>query len=473
MGWRDTITNGADAKPSWRDTIKAPESVGNSAGRGGAFEAAKDWFTNTGEGMSPSKRVEFGGYPAAALRQFGAGASGDWKDEAQGFLEKAGGGDYVKGRDEARQIEAETEKQYPTTSKIAHLAGNYVSPITKLGIPIASGLMGLGASKADLTKGDAEENTQALRDTVWSALFGKALSNAGEKVAPWLDKAKTAFAGRHIRMTPAIRRAVGREAADAAANEAVDSGAIQWGHKVDDTADNLKGLVEKVGAEKGAMVDAATKKIDPLEVAKQIEDQVIAPLEKRSSEAKEAAAPLRQKLARFLGFHAPEDGPSQMTAKAIENEKTDVQKGIRWGQDSKAIEREGEQAYAGKLKEIGEGLVDDPNFVPTKEKFGRLKTAQAAADRTASLTDGGGLMGHLTDLNVGHVALEELMKSNPKGLALLAARGLIKGRMSSAGAVSAKAVADAIKRGDLNFVKNLAPVAASGSYGLLKAARDE
>lgn len=82
-------------------------------------------------------------------------------------------------------------------------------------------------------------------------------------------------------------------------------------------------------------------------------------------------------------------------------------------------------------------------------------------------------MGHLTDLNVGHVALEELMKSNPKGLALLAARGLIKGRMSSAGAVSAKAVADAIKRGDLNFVKNLAPVAASGSYGLLKAARDE
>lgn len=492
MSWRArAVPVGDTPKSSWRDkAVSVPES---SQGPGSAYSSAIDWLSDTGEGKTTSERVESGGYPAAIARQFAAGYTGGWNDEASGLI---GDKNYASDRNEVRLLNKETKAQYPVTSFLSNLAGSAVGIGKFKSLPIAGGLVGLGESDADLTKGDPEENTQALRDTIWPALFGQALHNVGSNAAPALDSIKTWLASRHIRLTPAIRRALGKAGADAAANEAIDSGAIKFGRKIDDTADNLKGLVDEVGAQKQSMVDAAQKTIDPREAATRLENEVLEPATKTAEGSRVIAPKLREKIAGFKDkflpkqaeavvdvvddeagkqmriFHPPEAPVVPISAAQMESEKT-LNQGLINYKANPGLMNKAEQDYARVLKEMGEGLVDDPNFIPVKQRYGNLKTAQLAAERTASLTDGGGLMGHLTDLGVGHVALEELMKANPKGMALLAARGLVKGRASSAGAVSAKVIADMIRRGELDFARNIAPKAAAGAAGLLSGKDDE
>lgn len=106
-----------------------------------------------------AETVKKDGYIPAALRSFGQGFYGGGYDELVGGLETAGGllGDYRGRRDELRDIEKETSRQYPITSGTAKLAGLIAGPgkFIKGAKQVAAlgGAMGALGSEGDLTKG--------------------------------------------------------------------------------------------------------------------------------------------------------------------------------------------------------------------------------------------------------------------------------------------------------------------------------
>lgn len=163
MSWRDraipATTKETESKSSWRDR---------------AIKKSTD--------PEIQDRVNKGGLIGAVLRKGAEGFYGGGYDELAGALEtvpnmvkegKGVGDSYRQGRDYYRDVLDETEKEYPTTSKIAEFIGALAGPGKYIkGAKSAAaigGLMGLAGSRADLTKGDV---LPAAVDTAEGAALG-------------------------------------------------------------------------------------------------------------------------------------------------------------------------------------------------------------------------------------------------------------------------------------------------------------
>jgi len=214
-----------------------------------------------------AKPAPIGGAPTqtgAGFRAFVGGSLQNFADEAAGKTYEAGSylrnlinglgtdeaesrrtDDYRHGRDTTRQVQAQDREAFPktvigtgmlgdATSQAVMAAGTLGASLTPGGMAITGGLSGLGASEADLTRG---EYGRAALDTGTGASFGYGLGKAGDIVTP----SAKGF----------IRRRIGRATGDAAAE--VERKASQA----------LGGGISKVGAETSAARNA-------LEVAREI-----------------------------------------------------------------------------------------------------------------------------------------------------------------------------------------------------------
>lgn len=161
-------------------------------------QARAKWEKENSGGVregSPEDRVNKGGMIAAALRKGAQGFYGGGYDELAGALEtvpnmvkdgKGVGESYREGRDYYRDVQDETEKQYPITSKVAELVGSVVGPgkyMKGLKSTVAvGGLMGLLGSKADLTKGNILPAAVDAAEAAALGGVGYGLAKGAEKV---------------------------------------------------------------------------------------------------------------------------------------------------------------------------------------------------------------------------------------------------------------------------------------------------
>lgn len=124
---------------------------------------------------------------------------------------------------------------------------------------------------------------------------------------------------------------------------------------------------------------------------------------------------------------------SGMTPAQLEAEKRAVQASINYLTDPKA-KQQAMMDYARILKEESERAIDNPKFVPAKQRFSKLSDAQMMAERTAGLTDSGtGLLGHLHDISAEQAAMQALLHGEPAtGAAIAGGRAAVRGRTASA-----------------------------------------
>jgi hypothetical protein len=348
--------------------------------------------------------------------------------------------DYIKNRNEIRANDEKAQKAHPwlygggeVTGGVGTLlvpgmgAANTLKGATGLGA-----LYGFGKSNAELS-----DPLNVAIDTAKGAGFGAAGYGAGKLVSNLLPTSKNLGefaereAAKHLRPTPTMARDLGPEGLRAVGREALDSGAIEFGAKAENTAANLADLLQEVGQVKGDIVAAAKGGMHPQEIANRVQNEVIAPLG-QTAEGQTLAAKIQDKLDKFLSHYGENISPQQLEA-----EKMAVQNNINWSGDPKAS-TEALMGYAKTLRKGAEELIPDEAFKAAKQTYGNLLDAKTMADRTAGLTDGGnGLIGHMYDLTAGHVALDAATHGNPIGLPIAAARGLTKGRVHSALAVGA------------------------------------
>lgn len=248
-----------------------------------------------------------------------------------------------------------------------------------------------------------------------------ALANAADKAAV-----------RHLRPTPKVAQVMGPDRLKDIGREAIDSGAIKFGQKADSTAARLGDLKDESGSLIGDIVNASDATTHPHVVAAKFDRDVIDPL-RGTSENTELVKSLEAKRDAFLEKY----GLEPMSASQIEAEKRAVQDNVNYLTDPKSKQK-AQMGWASTLKKEGEDMIPDQTFKDAKRAYGNQAAGEMMAGRTAALTDGGnGLMGHLSDLGVGMEGLQALIHGNPAGMIPVAARGITKGRMASAAAITA------------------------------------
>lgn len=269
----------------------------------------------------------------------------------------------------------------------------------------------------------------------------------------------------HLRPTPGIKRIKGPENMADIAAETLDSGSMKAGTKASGTSERLSNLKEESGKVMGDYIDEAKGQIHPQEIADKFDAQVIEPL--RGTDANKPLVESLEKTKQgFLDQYAgtadiyeqmnpdlkaifdklPEQSKTQvletmakqktMGAAQTEAEKRAVTNNIDYDALGRRTPKgNAQKGWANVLADTGENLIDEPGFTAAKRTFGNASSAKKMADRTSSLTHGMGLMGHLTDLAVAGEAARELYNGDTKGLGLLAARALTRGRMASTAGV--------------------------------------
>lgn len=384
---------------------------------------------------------------------------------------------YRSFRDAARNKYTQAREDNPYSYGTGNVAGGVASSVLPgmgllkgaKGAAAIGAVAGLGGSNADLTKGEVGRAT-------FDTALGGGLGYGVGKVADVLinpGEYADSLALKHLRPTPALRRELGKEGALDVAREARNAGAIKFATKAEDTALRLADAKDAVGEALGDIVGNANGKVDTQKVVDNITKKVSNPL-RETAENQPIADMVEKKAAGLLKKYG-----GTMTPAQIEAEKSAVQKNINYL--STKTEMGARKAYGSALREAGEQAISDPNFVRTKEAYGNLKNALKMADRTGSLTDGGGLMGHITDVGIGTEAARELSHGNPIGLALGAARAATKGRLASAGsatltalenlykqnpALARKVVSDLAKRAQLNALPEYTSTQPITSQGL-------
>lgn len=432
------------------------------------------------------------GVGESALRGVGQGASLGFADEiagAGGALYKALKNrsldtlskDYAAGRDKYRSEDAAARASNPKTFIGGELGGGVLTGFAP-GIGIAKGastvknlsnlvaqgvLQGIGSSESDTVGGNvadaAKGGAAGLVGAGAGRLVSKLIPNAVQT-----GKYATSKAIEHLRPTPKVARVLGPERLAAVGQEALDSGAIQFGSKAADTAERLAGQRDVIGKEIGGYIDEAGKAgrtVDPATVAQKFQSEVIDPLKGQAAN-KANVAKLEQQKADFLEHYG---GDANLTPLQIEEEKRAVQGGINYLTDPKAAQ-EAQMGYANVLKNAGEGAVNNPLFKTAKDRFGKVADAQMMAERTAGLTDGTGMFQKLHDLSAEQIAAQALIHGEPLTAAAVGgARALARGRVKSAQAVGADLISKYLQKnptlnkaamGAEALVSRVAPVAA-------------
>lgn len=246
--------------------------------------------------------------------------------------------------------------------------------------------------------------------------------NLGE----WAENA----AVKHLRPTPKLAQSLGPAKLRDIGREALDTEAVQFGGKAENTAANLVRNKLESGKLIEDYLSASKAKINPWDAADRFDKEVIQPLRGINNE-QALVKELEAKRDSFLKFYG-----EQMTPKQINAEKGSVQDNINYQADAKP-KQQSQMDWARILKEEEEKAMNSPGFNAAKRSYGNSTAAEIMSDKTAALTNGGtGLTGSLTDIGVNLEALRELVGGNPSMLPVALARGLTKGRTGSMTAVS-------------------------------------
>lgn len=426
--------------------------------------AAIDTATGDPLGMRRVLRREKANGALDAFRR-GAieGGTFGFSDELAGVQGAAEGKNYTESRDEARNVSKHSAAENPISSTAGNLTGGFaagggVSGGASVGARVlraglAGGVTGAGTSEADTAGGVAvdaglgagagivlqggAEGLQALSPV--GRFIQDRVAGAGGKMRRGAED----LAVRHLRPTPQNARVLGKDKLRDVGREALDSGAIEFGARAENTAANLDDLVDAAGAVKGDIVENSPATINSHALARRIRREAIAPLE-ATSEGKSIAGEISNKKDALLGDIAPTGRATRVPVSRIENEKMAVDNSINWGTEPK-LKTGAVRGYAGALRGAVDDAIDDPAFTAAKRAYGNLETGRSLANRTASLTDGG-LMGHITDVGIGTEVLRAGATGNPSALALAGGRALTKGRISSSAAVSADKVGRVLER---------------------------
>lgn len=282
---------------------------------------------------------------------------------------------------------------------------------------------------------------------------GQAFGKLVEMAAPGLKQMARNATIRHLRPTPKVGQALGKERLNDIADEVLDSGAMRPFSKAETTANNLEDLKDESGSLIGDLIEQSQGKANPVQIADQFDQQVIAPLRKTSGN-KSLIAKLEGQRDDFLEQYAPQEfairqlrkthpeldlnnlqlPKEEMSPAQVEAQKRVEQKRVGTGYMSTEppLNTEAQMGWANVLKNAGEDAVNDPAFQAAKRAYGNQALASKMAGRTAALTDGGtGLFGHMLDLGLNLEALEMLARGEPMGLAVSGLRAATKNRMAS------------------------------------------
>lgn len=389
--------------------------------------------------------VKSGGYGGAALRQAAQGVLLGNYDELGGALEaiprvlKRGGSlkdAYRKGRDEYREILKETEKQYPTTSNVANLAGSIAGPgryaLTAKGSAVVGGLLGLGNSSADLTKGEVGG---AALDTGTGALLSYGTTKGLQKAMPILKtgaekmgKGIKKVAGKLAENATGATAKQSEKFAEGAGEELLDRGIVTFGS-------SAKGIAKR--AEKA--MDAARGEIDS--VLNQLDEKgaaldpetVIGEINKRIEKFKSnpGLAHYARALETIKNDITESLGNKAQKLSTIEQWKRAFGK-VNWANEDVAVARK--SAYRG-LMDLGEEAAKNADkklaekFLNEKKTFGLLAPVLEASERRAAQLNQspvGGLLDVATSTAAG---------GGPGGISAALLRRLLAPRLSSSGAV--------------------------------------
>jgi len=213
---------------------------------------------------------------------------------------------YLKAKFADEAALSKSGKAHPGWANAGEFTGALV-PATIAG-PSLAGATALGGATG-LIHSDAENPTEAGRDFAKGAGIAAgsygAMKMAGKGIEN-LFSGKTAedLAVRHLRPTAATSRALGRDRLREIGRETLDSGALQFGNKAEDTAAALSDITNEVGAVKGDIVNASQAKINPKDIADKFDREVIEPL-RATAENEGLVAQLEEKRNNFLRKYAP------------------------------------------------------------------------------------------------------------------------------------------------------------------------
>lgn len=270
----------------------------------------------------------------------------------------------------------------------------------------------------------------------------------------------------HLRPTPGMKLNKGPEKMAEIAAETLDSGSMKAGSKASGTAKRLQNLKDDSGQVMGNFIDESEGQVRAHDIADKFDAQVIEPLRATNAD-RHVVAYLEGEKNAFLEKYAgtkgiyesmsddlkklfdqlPEESkPAVLDAMAkektispaqIETEKRAVNNNIDYDSNRKPTAKgQGQKGLANVLKTTSEDAINDPAFDAAKKTFGNASDAQKMAKRTASLLGGGvGLLGHLTDLATAVEGGRALYNGDWRGLGLIGARALTRGRMASTAGV--------------------------------------
>lgn len=224
---------------------------------------------------------------------------------------------YIKARDVQRAANAQAAKEQPYAYYGGEVAGALAMPMGLVGkgatmgaralrAAVAGGVGGMGASTA-------EKPVEQAKDVAIGGTIGGVMGPVAEKIAgrvkpAALRESAENWAVRHLRPTPKLAYDLGPEQLRGIGREALNSGAIGFGQKAEQTALRLESLLEEVGAVKGDIVAAAQGGIDPAIIADRVQKQVIYPLRKTGAGQKYADA-IQKELDTFMNVYQPAGPP--------------------------------------------------------------------------------------------------------------------------------------------------------------------
>ncbi len=301
---------------------------------------------------------------------------------------------------------------------------------------------------------EAEGLDEQLSDVKTGALLGAGGHAAGGLLSKLVPTAKgtqrlaNEHAIKHLRPTPSVARNLGAKKLDEVAQAALDSGAIKAGRKVGTTADALGGLKASAYEDLKGALDKSDVTINPRDVAKNVEERVIAPLNVASGN-KPIVDELKGQIKGLLAKHKGAISP-----KLLEEEKKAITDQINWGAGANKAKNVAQKSLARELRLASEEAMSKGDeklgeaFKKAKGDYGNYKAGSKMAEMTRGLSNSGtGLMGQLYDAGALGLAGASILGSEdkagalPGGLGLLAARALTRGRYHSTMAAPTGALA--------------------------------
>lgn len=488
MGWKDTIQPIQQAPNqstgSWRDTIAPINDTNPWAEQGKSVKSALTGVADMATlGFGPELSGAIGA-PIGALKKAGTYV---------GYKPNENDVDIADYEDYKNSQKAEMQKSLkdaPYSGLVGKLAGGLLLA-PEAGAGLLKNALSFGGQGAAYAVGSNEQNG-SLKKVATDAALGGAGGVVSAGIGQLAQKAIPTAVGSgklalkkiadFIRLPPKAKQAIGQEGMDAVARTLLDEGGVSAGMNAAEAEPVIEGLLNKAGTEKGAMVDAATKKIDPMNIINRAQKEIITPLKTSGTDVGiSAAAPIEKEVAALKNRYAPDTTPdipaspslpskpgnggltapiegnagqeavpgfsNYMTPSEAEAAKMKIQDSINYIQDPK-LRQQAQRDYARILKESVEEAVDNPEFIPLKQKYGNLATALAGTGRTAALTDSGnGLIGAMHDSAFGHAAANAIVHGEPTTAATIAAtRALTKGRVNSTVGVTADKISQFLQK---------------------------